>query len=144
MTTTCHLPVQQTLSSPTRHAIAQVHDWREWLTSNVAYAQSELGLHGITNRSPGLVIIGRDDPSAERDASRSQSAEEGRIEIHSWDWLLRHFRNVGRNRAADFAYENLRDQSPGLQQSAAMQARVSPLGFDDLLRDFEDFSIDDS
>ena len=68
-----------------------------WLTRNVAYAQGELHLYGLTNQAPGLVIIGRDDPSAERNASRAQSAEEPRIAIHSWDWLLRHARNLSAN-----------------------------------------------
>jgi len=130
------------LSSPTRHAIDQVHDWREWLTQNVAYAQSQLGLHGITNRSPGLIVIGRDDPSPERRASRSQSAEEGRIEIHSWDWLLRHVTNAGRYRAADFAYENLRDQSPALRQTAAVQPQRASLDLNRLLHDVGALDLD--
>ena len=66
----------------------QVQDWREWLTDNVKYAQDELGYYGLTNRAPGLVVIGRSDPTTERQRSRSQSGDAG-IKIHSWDWLLR-------------------------------------------------------
>lgn len=36
------------LSRPTRHAIKQIQDWRNWLTSNVAYAHMELALYGLT------------------------------------------------------------------------------------------------
>lgn len=88
------------LSGPTRHGVKQVQDWREWLTSNVAYAQTELGLHGITNQAPGLVIIGREDPKADRDAARAQSAEGANIAIRTWDWLLRHARNLSENGTA--------------------------------------------
>lgn len=81
------------VSGPTRHGVKQIRDWREWLTTNVAYAQSGLHLYGLTAHAPGLVIIGRDDPKAERDQSRAQSEENAHIAIHSWDWLLRHARN---------------------------------------------------
>lgn len=82
------------ISDPTRHGSKQIQDWREWLTDNIAYAHNEHHLHGLTNRVPGLVVIGRDDPKAARDASRSQSGEGHRIDIHSWDWLLRHARRL--------------------------------------------------
>ncbi|HXH78692.1 Shedu anti-phage system protein SduA domain-containing protein [Nocardioides sp.] len=83
-----------TLSGQTRHAIKQIRDWGEWITTNVAYAHSELGLHGLTNRAPSLVIIGRDEPTMERQPSRSRSGEGERIAIHSWDWVLRSARNL--------------------------------------------------
>lgn len=140
-----HLTLTQAgrLSGPTRHAIDQIRDWREWLTQHVSYAQSPqgLGLHGITARAPGLVIIGRDDPSADRDAARSQPAENEHIQVHSWDWLLRH---AGRHRAADFAYENLRNQSPGLRQSMTIMREDAAVTFDDLLRDVDEFDIDEA
>lgn len=96
------------LSGATRHGVKQVQDWREWLTKNVAYAQGELHLYGLTNQAPGLVIIGRDDPRAERVSSRAQSAEGPRIAIHSWDWLLRHASNLLDNgvHVSEFAREN--------------------------------------
>ena len=37
----------------------QVRDWRTWLTDNVAYARSELGLRDIEARCPAYIIIGR-------------------------------------------------------------------------------------
>lgn len=82
------------LSGPTRHAIKQIQDWSEWLTTNVAYAHNEKNLYGITNRAPGLVIIGRDEPTTQRQASRARSQESEQISIHSWDWVLRSARNL--------------------------------------------------
>jgi hypothetical protein len=110
-----------TLTKEVRHAIKQIEDWREWLTLQVAYAQggsraarTGLALYGITNRAPGLVIIGRDDPSSERQSARSQSSEGARIDIHSWDWLLRQammgVAAAGRH-VSEFALENARNLS---------------------------------
>lgn len=101
------------LSGPTRHGVKQIQDWRDWMMTNVAYAQSELGLHGITNRAPGLVIIGRDTPSFGRQPARAQSAEDARIDIHSWDWLLRHAKNMMADGAqvSDFASSNVERQA---------------------------------
>jgi hypothetical protein len=92
------------LSGPTRHAVKQVEDWREWLTRNVAYAQDQLHLYGLTNRAPGLVLIGRADPKTQREPARGRSEEESRIAIHSWDWLLRQARrtSVDSLHASDF------------------------------------------
>ncbi|MDZ5661408.1 DUF4263 domain-containing protein [Nocardioides sp. S-58] len=83
-----------TISTPVRHAVKQVQDWREWLTTNVMYAHTELHLYGLTNQAPGLVVIGRDDPRAERQASRAVSEEGARTAIHSWDWILRCAQNL--------------------------------------------------
>jgi hypothetical protein len=87
------------LTSAVRHAVGQIEDWREWLTTNIAYAQTlrssnGLGLHGINNLAPGLVIIGRAEASTERDPQRRREEENARIEIHSYDWLLRHAKNL--------------------------------------------------
>lgn len=92
------------LSGPTRHAVKQVEDWREWLTRNIAYAQDQLHLYGLTNRAPGLVLIGRADPQTQREPARARSEEESRIAIHSWDWLLRQARrtSVDSLHASDF------------------------------------------
>jgi hypothetical protein len=86
--------VNGTLRAPVQHAVNQIQDWREWLTTNVAYAQDEHHLFGLTNSVPGLVIIGRADPAAEREPARSRIAVEQRIHIHSWDWLLRDTQQV--------------------------------------------------
>lgn len=101
------------LSTPTRHAVGQINDWREWLTDNIAYAQNQLGLYGLTNNSPGLVIIGRDSPTEERQASRAQSEENAGIAIHSWDWLLRHAQSLaaGSPNVSEFAFENMKSRN---------------------------------
>lgn len=101
------------LSTPTRHAVDQINDWREWLTDHIAYAQSQLGLYGLTNNSPGLVIIGRDSPTDQRQASRAQSEENAGIAIHSWDWLLRHARSLatGSPNVSEFAFENMMNRN---------------------------------
>ncbi len=98
----------QDLSYQTRHAVKQIKDWREWLTTNIAYARNELGFHGLTDKAPGLVIIGRGEPSLERVPSRAQSDEESRIAVHSWDWLLRNAQNLQENFSyrSSFAVEN--------------------------------------
>lgn len=98
-----------TLSGATRHGVKQIPDWRDWMMNNVAYAQTELGLHGITNRAPGLVIIGRDHPSFSRQPARAQSSEDARIDIHSWDWLLRHAKKMmeDASQVSDFATSNV-------------------------------------
>ena len=103
------------LAAPVRHALGQIHTWREWLTENVGYAQRPrslqgLGLHGMTNRAPGLVIIGRADPTTERDTARLREDEFGAIEVHSYDWLLRHAQGLASSglRATDSAW-NLQD-----------------------------------
>lgn len=101
------------LPEQTRHAIKQIEDWRDWLTSNVAYVQAEKGLHGLTNRAPGLVVIGRRDPAPTRQSSRARVGEQARIEVHSWDWILRSAQNLAANalRVSDFAVDNVRAQT---------------------------------
>lgn len=86
---------------------------RDWLTSNVAYVQTEKGFHGLTNRAPRLVVIGRRDPSPTRQSSRARVGEQARIEVHSWDWILRSARNLAANalRVSDFAVDNVRAQT---------------------------------
>lgn len=77
------------ITAAVQHGVDQIQDWRDWLTQNVSYAQSTLHLQGITNQLPGLVVIGRSQPSDEREPARSRVAEQQNIQIHSWDWVLR-------------------------------------------------------
>lgn len=125
------------LAQQTRHAIEQVEDWREWLTRNVSYAQMEQGYHGLTTRAPGLVIIGRDDPAAERQASRARSEEAARIAVHSWDWLLRGARNLSGHALykTKFAVDNLNEQV-GKQVVSLPVSSAST--FDELFAEDED------
>lgn len=125
------------LRQQTRHAIEQVEDWREWLIRNVGYAQTQHGFHGLTTHAAGLVIIGRDDPSAERQASRARSEENGRIAVHSWDWLLRGARNLNGHALykTSFAVENLNDQ---VGYQVVSLPSTSATTFEELLTDLED------
>ncbi len=125
------------LAAQTRHAIDQIQDWREWLTTNVAYVQMQAGFHGLTSRAPGLVVIGRDDPTAERQASRAQSDEAARIAVHSWDWLLRGARNVSGYALAKtkFAVDNLNEQV-GKQVASLPVSTAST--FEELLAEEDD------
>jgi hypothetical protein len=103
------------LSQPARHGIAQIESWRDWLTDNVAYAQGQLGYYGLTNRVPGLVVIGRGDPAGMRISATSRSADSARIAVHSWDWLLRNCLRLSKNHfwLSDFAQQNLTDMENG-------------------------------
>ena len=86
------------------HAIDQIRDWRRWLRNNLDYArrakaQSGLGLVGIDERVPGLVLIGR-RPSDNQEyphtynESRRDFMHGERIAIHSYDWLIQ---EMGKN-----------------------------------------------
>jgi len=76
------------------HAIRQIHDWRRWLQLNQNYAsrprnESGLGLTDITAELPGLILIGREADGDESSIGRRrQMANDLRIKIHSYDWLL--------------------------------------------------------
>lgn len=80
-----------------RHALKQVDDWRSWLEDNIGYAHTRYGLHGLTTHAQGLVVIGRGDVRGVADAQIVRTAREKRIDIHSWDWVLREARNRSGN-----------------------------------------------
>lgn len=90
-----------------RHAIRQIHDWREWLRRNINYArrppgEDGLGLTEIDGVLPGLILIGRRDavdPST--DNYRRRILEENRIEVHTWDFLLGFGRAQAKQRRID-------------------------------------------
>ncbi|GLK17323.1 hypothetical protein GCM10017602_18050 [Herbiconiux flava] len=128
------------LSGPSNHAVQQIQDWREWLTDHIAYAQTEHHLHGLTNRAPGLVIIGRDSPSSQRQAARAQSEEDARIAVHSWDWLLRNAQARIQNPLApsQFALANLPEEA---NSASLFQSSLQISG--DTFDDSEVLDIDD-
>ncbi|WP_424921563.1 Shedu anti-phage system protein SduA domain-containing protein [Streptomyces sp. wa1] len=70
-----------------RTALNQIHDWREWLADNLLPARQELP--GITVQPRGLVIIGREDSTDRATTIRDRHSRESRIEIRTYDWLLR-------------------------------------------------------
>ncbi|MFB7810864.1 Shedu anti-phage system protein SduA domain-containing protein [Streptomyces virginiae] len=80
-------PGNQRESPTLRTALNQIHDWREWLADNLLSARMELP--GITVQSRGLIIIGREDPTDRADKIRDRHSRESRIEIRTYDWLLR-------------------------------------------------------
>ncbi len=77
-----------------RDGIAQVEEWREWLTKNLGQAiQSKedygLGLHGIRPDLDGIVVAGRRHRlSPQAAALRHQLWEKRRIYLHTYDGLL--------------------------------------------------------
>lgn len=91
------------LRQSVNHAIGQIQSWRQWLTENVAEAQDDLHLYGIQSQIRGLVVIGRGEPSLDRQSSRAIVGEQQTIDVHTWDWLLRQARQLladGRQSAA--------------------------------------------
>jgi Shedu protein SduA, C-terminal len=81
-------------SSQVREALAQIEDWREWLTSNVEFArrarrQQGLGLPAIRPESPGIVLVGRRNTDEDRVADRRlRTSQDRQIVIHTYDWLV--------------------------------------------------------
>lgn len=78
--------------------ISQILEWRRWLDDNRIYArrrgQSGLGLKDITGDSPGLLLIGReDDRTADNRDQLKQLSFNHRIEIQSYDRLIREARH---------------------------------------------------
>ena len=85
-------------NSQLHHAVEQIRDWRRWFRDNRDYArrsrkENGLGLVGIDERVPGLVLIGRrltdrqEYPDRYNEFRRDLLDRE-RIAIHSYDWLL--------------------------------------------------------
>ncbi|MGW2144064.1 Shedu anti-phage system protein SduA domain-containing protein [Nonomuraea bangladeshensis] len=77
-----------------RHAIDQIEDWRRWLATNLAYARASredggLTLPGITADARGLIIIGRDDIADAASHIRDLQFKNSRIEVRTYDWLVR-------------------------------------------------------
>lgn len=87
-------PGDRRATTTLRHAVDQIEDWRAWLAANLAYArlpreEHGLGLPGITAEAQGLIIMAREDV---RDAAadiRELKSRRHRIEVRTYDWLLR-------------------------------------------------------
>ncbi|MFC9817408.1 Shedu anti-phage system protein SduA domain-containing protein [Streptomyces virginiae] len=74
--------------SPTlRQAINQIRDWREWLKVNLLSARQTLP--GITVDAKSLIIMGREDVMDSASTIRDDWSRDARIEIRTYDWLLR-------------------------------------------------------
>lgn len=80
-------PGNQRESPTLRHAIDQIQDWREWLKTNLLSARTTLP--GITVDARGLIIMGRKDQTDSAREVRDRRSANDRIEIRTYDWLLR-------------------------------------------------------
>jgi hypothetical protein len=81
-------------------ALKQIRDWRAWLTDNVAYARSELGLKHIDANCQAYIVIGRRvglDPKQAK-TYRALSADGGTV--MSYDRLLDQMNRAARERQA--------------------------------------------
>lgn len=78
----------------TRKGISQIHEWREWLSTNGGIArrprrEDGLGLVGIRAADDAYVIVGRRHLlNAQNSTLRRQIWENDRIRIHTYDWLI--------------------------------------------------------
>jgi hypothetical protein len=81
-------------TSSLTHAIRQIQDWRNWIERNRDTAvrsrdDGGLGLTDIQGEVPGLILLGRRSGHSDQTRSlRRRIAQETRIKIHSYDWLL--------------------------------------------------------
>lgn len=81
-------------SSKLTQSIQQIVGWRDWLSSNLAYARNPksengLGLVGIDAFLPASILMGRREGfSSKFNAYRKQIKQQLNIEIHTYDWLL--------------------------------------------------------
>lgn len=87
---------------PTEHldeGLRQILEWRRWLAANRDYARRSrveqgLGLTGIDDKAHGLLLIGRERTMSVADAEQlRQLAHDHRVDIHTYDWLVREARN---------------------------------------------------
>lgn len=83
------------LDQVARKGVTQVEQWREWLGQHLAQARRPrrdadgLGLFDIRPESDGLVLVGRRALlHANEEAVRERIWEKGRIQVHTYDWLL--------------------------------------------------------
>jgi hypothetical protein len=82
------------LDEKARKGMSQIMDWRNWLSSNIAYARQRrsengLGLFDIREKSDALVLVGRRSQMPNTsDAQRHEYRQSNNIQIHSYDWLL--------------------------------------------------------
>lgn len=92
-----------------RHAIEQIQDWREWLKTNLLATREKLP--GITIDARGLIIMGREDGTDSAREIRDRRSVNDRIEVRTYDWLLRAAR-----RADSMAWGLLDEETGDLDQ----------------------------
>ena len=95
-----YLQKSDQLDEYARKGVAQIQEWREWLTSNIAYARNKrsdngLGLIDIRPSSRAVVIVGRRTYlRGTKEVARNQLRESENIHIHTYDWLLEQLRGA--------------------------------------------------
>ena len=83
-----------------RKGVSQIVDWRNWLTSNIAYARNRrrdkgLGLIDIRPKPYSVVLVGRRSKIPETDeAQRYELSMSNDIHVHTYDWLLEQLRGA--------------------------------------------------
>jgi len=91
------------LDEKARKGVSQIIDWRNWLSSNIAYArqrrsESGLGLFDIREKSDAIVIVGRRSRMPDTtDAQRLEYRQSNNIAIHSYDWPVESLRGALRH-----------------------------------------------
>src|SRR5215203_2263725 len=91
------------LDEEARKGVSQIIDWRNWLSSNIAYARQRrsengLGLFDIREKSDAVVIVGRRSQMPDTtDAQRTEYRQSNNIAIHTYDWLLDSLRGILRH-----------------------------------------------
>jgi len=69
-------------------ASRQIRDWRTWLTDNVAYARSELGLKDIEAICPAYIVIGRRSSLDPKQIKTYRALSSDGTTVMSYDRLL--------------------------------------------------------
>jgi hypothetical protein len=81
-------------------ALKQIRDWRMWLTENVAYARSELGLKDIDSTCRAFVVIGRRNGIDSTQIKTYRALSTDGVIVMSYDRLLENMNQAARGRQA--------------------------------------------
>lgn len=81
-------------------ALKQIRDWRTWLTDNVAYARSELGLKDIDANCPAFIVIGRRGSLDPKQVKTYRALSSNGISVMTYDRLLEHMNRSARGMQA--------------------------------------------
>lgn len=95
-----YLKTNDQLDKYARKGVSQIQEWREWLTSNIAYARNKrkengLGLLDIRPSCRAVVVVGRRVYLREtKEIERNQFRDNSNIHIHTYDWLIDQLRSA--------------------------------------------------
>ncbi|MEX1102309.1 MAG: Shedu anti-phage system protein SduA domain-containing protein [Actinomycetota bacterium] len=88
------------LDKHARDGLGQIREWREWLQNNLDQAkrprsEDGLGLFDMRPQADGLLLVGRRHRlGTDARSLRRQQAEESRVTIHTYDWLIESLRGA--------------------------------------------------